>query len=98
MRVASRQMTALGQGVSHGTLRAQPWAQGRGGDMRILELEVEGFRSLKHVTWKPGDLNVVIGPNGTGKSNLLRMLELISVAAQGRLGRYVQAAGGMDAL
>jgi predicted ATPase len=66
--------------------------------MNIRELSIEGFRSLKQVTWRPGGLNVVIGPNGTGKSNLLRMLELISIAAQGRLGRYVQASGGMDAL
>lgn len=64
--------------------------------MKILELDVEGFRSLKSVRWKPGDLNVVIGPNGTGKSNLLRFLELISVAAQGRLGKYIQALGGME--
>jgi len=64
--------------------------------MKILQLDVEGFRSLKRVSWKPGDLNVVIGPNGTGKSNLLRFLELVSVAAQGKLGRYVQSLGGME--
>ena len=40
--------------------------------MRIKQLDIEGFRSLKQVSWIPGDLNVVIGPNGTGKSNLLR--------------------------
>ena len=66
--------------------------------MRILELNVEGFRSLKNVAWKPGMLNVVIGPNGTGKSNLLRLLELISVAARGGLSKYVQASGGMEPL
>ena len=53
----------------------------------IQQLDIEGFRSLKKVTWKPGDLNVVIGPNGTGKSNLLRFLELAAIAAQGRLGK-----------
>lgn len=66
--------------------------------MKILSLEVEGFRSLKHVSWQPQNLNVVIGPNGTGKSNLLRVLELISLSAQGRLARYVQESGGMDPL
>jgi len=64
--------------------------------MRILELTVEGFRSLKKVTWKPGMLNVVIGPNGTGKSNLLRLLELVSVAARGGMSKHVQAGGGME--
>ena len=64
--------------------------------MKILQLDIEGFRSLKKVSWKPGDLNVVIGPNGSGKSNLLRFLELMSVSAQGRLGKYIQSLGGMD--
>jgi len=64
--------------------------------MKILQLDIEGFRSLKKVSWKPGDLNVVIGPNGAGKSNLLRFFELMSVSAQGRLGKYIQSLGGMD--
>ncbi len=64
--------------------------------MKITCLEIEGFRSLKKVKWTPGDLNVVIGPNGAGKSNLLRFLELISISAQGRLGKYIQSLGGMD--
>ncbi len=64
--------------------------------MKITQLDIEGFRSLKKVSWKPGDLNVVIGPNGTGKSNLLRFLELVAIAAQGRLGKYVQSLGGME--
>lgn len=66
--------------------------------MRILRLDVEGFRSLKNVTWVPGNLNVVIGPNGAGKSNLLRLLEVISVAARGGLARHIQASGGMEPL
>jgi predicted ATPase len=66
--------------------------------MKILRLDINGFRSLKDVSWTPGDLNVVIGPNATGKSNLLRILELISVSAQGRLGKYIQNSGGMEPL
>lgn len=66
--------------------------------MKITELHIEGFRSLKNVTWKPGNLNVIIGPNGSGKSNLLRMLEMISDAARGKLSDKIQDAGGMGAL
>ncbi len=66
--------------------------------MKITRLDVEGFRSLRNISWLPGDLNVIIGPNGTGKSNLLRLLELISVSAQGKLGKYIQSLGGMDPL
>ena len=64
--------------------------------MKITQLDIEGFRSLRKVSWLPGDLNVIIGPNGTGKSNLLRFMELISISAQGRLGKYIQSLGGMD--
>ena len=53
--------------------------------MKIIKLEVEGFRSLKSQTWSPGDLNVVIGPNASGKSNLLRMLEMLNAAARGAI-------------
>ena len=66
--------------------------------MKIIKLEVEGYRSLKSQTWCPGDLNVVIGPNASGKSNLLRVLEMLNAAARGRLGRYVQREGGMEPL
>lgn len=66
--------------------------------MRILQIDIHGFRSLREISWKPGFLNVIIGPNGTGKSNLLRFLELLSVSAQGNLGKYIQASGGIDPL
>ena len=64
--------------------------------MKILKLEIEGYRSLKSQTWCPGDLNVLIGPNASGKSNLLRAFELLNTAARGGLGRYVQQEGGME--
>lgn len=67
--------------------------------MKILSLDIEGFRSLRRIeAWQPGTLNVLIGPNGTGKSNLLRLLELAAASSQGHLGRYVQASGGMEPL
>jgi predicted ATPase len=66
--------------------------------MRILAFHVKGFRSLRDVRWTPGDLNVLIGSNASGKSNLLRLLELAATSAQGRLGKYIQRAGGMAPL
>src|SRR5208283_2399010 len=66
--------------------------------MLLQELQIEGFRSLKSVTWKPGRLNVLIGPNGGGKSNLLRALDLPRIAATGGLAEAVIGMGGMAAL
>jgi len=63
--------------------------------MKITNLTIQGFRSLRNLSWSPSHLNIIIGPNGSGKSNLLRCLELISVAAQGKLGRHIQSLGGM---
>ena len=63
--------------------------------MKILNLKVEGFRSLRSIEWTPGDLNVVIGPNASGKSNLLSLLEMLAVSAQGALGKYVLSQGGI---
>lgn len=66
--------------------------------MKILNLEIEGYRSLKDVSWVPGNLNVLIGPNGSGKSNILRVLEMISISARGQLGKHIQRSGGIDPL
>jgi len=67
--------------------------------MKILSLQVRNFRSLKNVTWQPGDLNLVIGSNASGKSNLLQALELLSACAdRGALPQYVRRAGGMEPL
>jgi predicted ATPase len=66
--------------------------------MMIEELIVQGFRSLKNITWEPGNLNVVIGPNASGKSNLLGLLELIAASAQGQLYKYIQRHGGISQL
>jgi predicted ATPase len=66
--------------------------------MKIVDLHIEGFRSLKDVSWKPGDLNLIIGPNGSGKSNLLKALEMLSDSARGRLADQVTREGGMDSL
>lgn len=66
--------------------------------MCIQQISVEGFRSLKSVQWKPGRLNVVIGPNASGKSNLLRALENLSASAKGKLRDHILSEGGMSAL
>lgn len=66
--------------------------------MRLLELQIVGYRSFKDVTWVPGSLNVLIGPNGSGKTNLVKVLELLAVAANGGLGAHIQREGGMGSI
>ncbi len=66
--------------------------------MGLQAFKVEGFRSLKSVEWRPASLNVLIGPNASGKSNLLRSLELVATAARGGLNEAILRKGGMAPL
>jgi predicted ATPase len=67
--------------------------------MKLLQLEIEGFRSLKSQDWHPSPgLNVLIGRNGAGKTNLLKVFELLGLSARGQLGAFVQREGGMHPL
>lgn len=65
---------------------------------QVQRIEIKGFRSLKNVVWEPDRLNVVIGSNGSGKSNLLRALELIGESAAGKFREFVSAEGGFHQL
>lgn len=66
--------------------------------MRVTELRIQGYRTLKDVRWAPGALNVIIGPNASGKSNLLKFLRLISASARADLNDKVLREGGMGAV
>jgi predicted ATPase len=66
--------------------------------MFIERLAVKGFRSLAEVVWEPGKLNVLIGPNGGGKTNLLKVMRLLKASAAGHLGEFVRREGGMQAI
>lgn len=63
--------------------------------MFIKQLDIHGYRSFRQASWRPGALNLVVGPNGGGKSNLLHLLALISKAADGKLAKSISEAGGM---
>lgn len=47
--------------------------------MKIKLLFIRGLRSLKSVVREPSNRNVLFGPSGSGKSNLLRALEMAGV-------------------
>jgi predicted ATPase len=64
----------------------------------IDRLKVQGFKSLKDVTWEPGRLNVLIGPNGSGKSNLLSAIAVLQNAARGDLAQEILRQGGISPL
>jgi predicted ATPase len=63
--------------------------------MPIRSLSVEGYRSIRRARIALGQVNVIVGPNGCGKTNLYRSLYLLAKAADGLFARTLAAEGGM---
>src|SRR5258708_665698 len=68
---------------------------GKRNAMSLNELSVTGYRSIRSLDLKLGKLNVVVGPNGCGKSILYRSLFLLAAAADGRLAKTLADEGGL---
>jgi predicted ATPase len=64
----------------------------------ISQLTVEGYRSIEKVSLKLKPINVLVGPNGCGKTNLYRGIYLLSAAANGQFARALVEEGGMPSV
>ncbi len=64
----------------------------------ITRLAISGYRSLREIALSLGNLNVVTGANGSGKSNLYRALRLLAETAQGGLIQSLAAEGGLPSV
>ena len=62
--------------------------------MPITRLDIAGYRSVRRLSLELGPVNVIVGPNGSGKTNLYRALYLLVAAAEGRLARTLADEGG----
>ena len=51
----------------------------------LTKIAVESFKSLERVEVELGQINVFVGANGSGKSNLLEAAGVLSAAASGRV-------------
>lgn len=66
--------------------------------LRLIEVSTSGYRSLRSIHYPVGDLEVFVGANGVGKTNLYRGLELLRAAAENRLGLALAQEGMRSAL
>jgi len=65
----------------------------------ITGIEVNGFKSLNNFSLDlhPG-LNVMVGPNGSGKTNVVQFFEFLSYLVRGDVSEAVSRAGGAGSI
>ena len=66
--------------------------------MRIVHLEASNWRNFKNVSFDMGERLFIVGPNASGKSNLLDLFRFLSdvAAADGGLSSAIERRGGLS--
>lgn len=63
----------------------------------LRKLTVKGFKSIRELTdFELTNLNVFIGANGSGKSNLISFFKLVQKIAENNANSYIQQHGGIN--
>ncbi len=64
----------------------------------LSKLTLEGFQSLQAVELELRPINILIGANGAGKSNLISFFKMLNEMMAGRLQQYIGTAGRAQSL
>ena len=62
----------------------------------LKSIRVEGFKSIKKLDLPMRDINILIGANGAGKTNLISLFTFLSHLSQGKLQQYIKTEGGAE--
>ena len=65
-------------------------------DIMIDYIEISGYKSIKHAKVVLRPVNILIGANGAGKSNLISFFEFLNQLYQKKLQDYVALKGGVN--
>ena len=65
---------------------------------KLHKLHVQGFKSIRDQVFEFGPLNVFIGGNGAGKSNLVNVFHFLHRIAKQQLQAYTGETGGANAI
>ncbi len=60
----------------------------------LKRIQLKGYKSIREMDLELGPLNILIGANGAGKSNLLSFFYLCNVYSVGILNDYISICGG----
>lgn len=67
--------------------------------LKLTRVSLEGYKSIRQCQdLKLENLNVIIGANGSGKSNFLSFFKLLNFEMTGALQEFIGRAGGADSL
>ncbi len=66
---------------------------------KVTDITIKGYKSIKSLeNFKLGDLNVMIGSNGAGKSNFISLFKFLGEMAEGRMQNLIRKSGGANTL
>ncbi|MCY3942279.1 MAG: AAA family ATPase [Gemmatimonadetes bacterium] len=65
---------------------------------RLSRLTLEGYKSFRNETVDFGDVTVLLGANGAGKSNLLSFFGMLGFLSTGALQEFIGRAGHSDSI
>lgn len=64
----------------------------------MKKIKVKGYKSFRDIEISLNKINLLIGSNGSGKSNFLSVFEMLGCAYEQRLASFVTSVGGVDKL
>lgn len=67
-----------------------------GKSKNINHIKIEGFKSIAKLDLPMANINILIGANGSGKTNLISLFTFLSHLAKGKLRNYVEKEGGAE--
>ncbi|MBL4883982.1 MAG: AAA family ATPase [Planctomycetaceae bacterium] len=65
---------------------------------QLNKITLKGFKSIKSMEIELGQLNVLIGANGAGKSNFISFFKMLNEMVGGRLQQYIATSGRAQSL
>ena len=64
--------------------------------MKLDQIKIKGFKSIKEADIPLGDLNVLIGANGAGKTNFISIFKLLNNMIEGNFQKFITQGGGAE--